>query len=1098
MRSICSRVFHILLTVLCTVALCLPYATFAFSDLIESEDAWIVFTDPVTSMGGISLKNNGIGDSDYTYTVANKRPVIEIARYAYFSITDQALLNSREVTVRITLLDNGTLPTRLQYCSTENAYETIPVRGNNSGDFITVEIPLINADLGKNAQNLGASFRLEGGTIYAVSLRIGIAAEVNMTFTDPVTASGGIRMVPSNSEKGDSEYHFDTVQGQAAMVIDQYAYFHVTNPKLTATSDVMLTITFLDDSSTPIYLQYRAEKSAYSMVPIHRYNTGEYVTAQVPMFNTLLGENGQNYGASFRLQFGTVTSLSLAPYVEEAEPTPPTYAPQTEANNIIGKGMAGYQVWFRATEGDVPGGWHHWGQDGSMPTAGNVHPEIYPYTDDYLENGATLYENGLGDLGNGKPSLLFDSTDRAVIRTHMQWMKEYDIDGAAVQRFYSACCPMRASRKNTLQVIQEEAEAQERIFYVMYDFSYAARNDPEAFIRTVKLDFIYNAEETGIVSSPYYGHADGKPVVCLWGLVGDPATEYFYGETATTLIEWFQSRGYYVIGGCPDNNYDKAEGEYIEPFTKLDMLTLWTVGRYNKNNMQAWYNLHIPIDLAFCEKYDIDYQPVIWSGFGWTNMGNNGRPNFPPRDAGEFLWDQAYILKNEYGIDTVYFAMWDEYDEGTAIMKAATDYFEIPTDQYFLTYATDGWWLSNDFYLRVADAALDMMQGEIPLQDTNPIAHSEGPIYWRNSFESRETTFTMDGGETFTPTVEKLDVGLNNPKWHIFQNTTGVKTEITSTTANSGESSFRFSGTALQGHWAVYKIADTVINASQPLELSYSIYASNANGRQVYADLLFADGSRLSHMNTAVIRSVEREDRWERVSITLGPAAEGKTIIGVLVGYAGEDGYFEAYLDDFLLEHSADPHQWDNGTVQSVPSTDTRGTILYACENEGCHVTVTEWFECEHLHTETHPQVDATCTATGLTAGVWCTACKRYVEGREVIPVHETEFHPTIPAGIGAPGREAGTWCTVCERYIEGGAEIPALPNYILGDVDRNGTVDSTDARLVLQYAVGKIEQNALALDASDVDGNRTVDSTDARLILQKAVGKIHAFSTAK
>ena len=64
----------------------------------------------------------------------------------------------------------------------------------------------------------------------------------------------------------------------------------------------------------------------------------------------------------------------------------------------------------------------------------------------------------------------------------------------------------------------------------------------------------------------------------------------------------------------------------------------------------------------------------------------------------------------------------------------------------------------------------------------------------------------------------------------------------------------------------------------------------------------------------------------------------------------------------------------------------------------------------------------------------------------------------------------------------------------LLGDVDGNGTVDSTDARLVLQYAVGKIGETAITMTAADVNGDNAVDSTDARLILQYAVKKIGEF----
>ena len=61
------------------------------------------------------------------------------------------------------------------------------------------------------------------------------------------------------------------------------------------------------------------------------------------------------------------------------------------------------------------------------------------------------------------------------------------------------------------------------------------------------------------------------------------------------------------------------------------------------------------------------------------------------------------------------------------------------------------------------------------------------------------------------------------------------------------------------------------------------------------------------------------------------------------------------------------------------------------------------------------------------------------------------------------------------------------------GDVNSDGKIDSTDARLVLQYAVGKIGTLG-AETAADVNRDKKIDSTDARLILQYAVGKISGF----
>lgn len=69
--------------------------------------------------------------------------------------------------------------------------------------------------------------------------------------------------------------------------------------------------------------------------------------------------------------------------------------------------------------------------------------------------------------------------------------------------------------------------------------------------------------------------------------------------------------------------------------------------------------------------------------------------------------------------------------------------------------------------------------------------------------------------------------------------------------------------------------------------------------------------------------------------------------------------------------------------------------------------------------------------------------------------------------------------------------ELLPPPAARLGDVNGDDKVDSTDARLTLQYAVQKIAAEELNLAVADVNGDDKTDSTDARLILQYAVQKI-------
>jgi hypothetical protein len=66
------------------------------------------------------------------------------------------------------------------------------------------------------------------------------------------------------------------------------------------------------------------------------------------------------------------------------------------------------------------------------------------------------------------------------------------------------------------------------------------------------------------------------------------------------------------------------------------------------------------------------------------------------------------------------------------------------------------------------------------------------------------------------------------------------------------------------------------------------------------------------------------------------------------------------------------------------------------------------------------------------------------------------------------------------------------LPLHHTGDANEDEVVDSRDARLALQYAVGKVTHpRFIHLYEADINGDNTVDSADARQILQKTVGNV-------
>ena len=67
-------------------------------------------------------------------------------------------------------------------------------------------------------------------------------------------------------------------------------------------------------------------------------------------------------------------------------------------------------------------------------------------------------------------------------------------------------------------------------------------------------------------------------------------------------------------------------------------------------------------------------------------------------------------------------------------------------------------------------------------------------------------------------------------------------------------------------------------------------------------------------------------------------------------------------------------------------------------------------------------------------------------------------------------------------------------PDVVLGDVNGDGSVDTTDAKLVMQYDLGLIDETGLELAAADVNGDGSVDTTDAKLIMQLDLGLITEF----
>ncbi|MCW1100231.1 glycoside hydrolase family 71/99-like protein [Streptomyces sp. RS2] len=400
-----------------------------------------------------------------------------------------------------------------------------------------------------------------------------------------------------------------------------------------------------------------------------------------------------------------------------AEPTGPEPAPRKKpfaSGGVKGKVYVGYQGWFAcAGDGSPINTWTHW-STGKTPSPGNQTFELYPDISAY--SASSLHLTGYAKLGNGKPAQLFASHATDVIDQHFDWMKQHDIDGAALQRFGSdvtAIGQPRLQQRNEIQAKARAAAEKHGVgFYLEYDISGFTDANLVSALQRDWTDTINGTLK--LPASPSYAREGGKPVVHLWGLgfTNRPGTV----ESSLEIINWFKNQGCYVIGGVPRGWRTDANAKpgFGPVYAALDMLSPWNVG--NPTVDQKAFD----DDMARLKANGQAYQPVIYPGFAWSNWKVGAPRNEIPRKAGDFMWQQA-VAAARCGTNSAFIAMFDEYDEATAIAPAATDKSMIPTDQYFLTLDADGTKVSSDFYLRLAGAATKMINGSAEISPTVPI-----------------------------------------------------------------------------------------------------------------------------------------------------------------------------------------------------------------------------------------------------------------------------------------------------------------------------------------------------------------------------------------
>ena len=113
-------------------------------------------------------------------------------------------------------------------------------------------------------------------------------------------------------------------------------------------------------------------------------------------------------------------------------------------------------------------------------------------------------------------------------------------------------------------------------------------------------------------------------------------------------------------------------------YESFDVISPWLVGTFDNDTVDAKKTTHLIPDVANCNARGVDYMPVAWAGFSWSNWQDPPAPfNDRSRDGGKFLWQQAYNSKSA-GANMLYLAMFDDVDEATALYKTTTTALDSP------------------------------------------------------------------------------------------------------------------------------------------------------------------------------------------------------------------------------------------------------------------------------------------------------------------------------------------------------------------------------------------------------------------------------------
>lgn len=370
-----------------------------------------------------------------------------------------------------------------------------------------------------------------------------------------------------------------------------------------------------------------------------------------------------------------------------------------------GKLVVGYQGWF-GCPGDFANNtrWQHWvvndaGHE-SHPSVEMI-PDLQGFDDDEVCPSAP----GMGQVR------LFSSQTLKTVRRHFQWMKTFGIQAVALQRFATHLRGEEDRKRldNVLRNVRASASESGRSYFIEYDVTGV---DKQTWVADVTADWRRLVDEFRVTADPGYLFFKGKPVLGIFGLGFDGAQYPEDPLAALGLLDAvadpvFPMEGAALFGGVPARwrtlgGDASGDPRWTAVYKRLDIISPWTVGRFRTiSEADHFMETNFARDLALTKKMGALYAPTLFPGASWSNRERSPAAfNAIPRRCGDFFERQAANILNA-GSTTAFLAMFDELDEGTAILPAARR-AQLDRGLRFLGPDSDGCDLRSDFYLERA------------------------------------------------------------------------------------------------------------------------------------------------------------------------------------------------------------------------------------------------------------------------------------------------------------------------------------------------------------------------------------------------------------